>query len=246
MKLLMTGILMLTLTATANAAEIGGFGVSVLVGESPRPEYHARGNVYVEAVRGQEYSLRVTNPTPYRVAVALSVDGLNTIDGKHTGATHASKWVLEPYESTVITGWQVNESIARRFFFTNETNSYGAARGQTNNLGVIEAVFYREKHREIAVYGSRKDATRAQEAPASRDAQNGVVAAPAPAQDYAATGMGEQTGNDVQLVDINLESTPAASVRIRYEFRPELIKLGVFRADPMQRRERAQGFCPER
>jgi hypothetical protein len=69
--------------------------------------------------------------------------------------------------------------------------------------------------------------------------------AAAPADDYAATGMGQQTGNEVQLVDINLESTPAASVRIRYEFRPELIKLGVFRADPMQRREHAQGFCPE-
>lgn len=244
MKLLITGILTLSLAATANAAEVGGFGVSVLVGESPRPEYHARGNVYVEAVRGQEYSLRVTNPTPYRVAVALSVDGLNTIDGKHTGAAHASKWVLEPYDSTVISGWQVNESTARRFFFTNESTSYGAALGQTSNLGVIEAVFYREKHREIAVYGSRKDAARAQEGPASREAQNGV-AAPAPSQDYAATGMGEQTGNDVQLVDINLESTPAASVRIRYEFRPELIKLGVFAVDPMQRREHARGFCPE-
>ncbi len=242
MKLLMTGILMLALTATASAAEIGGYGVSVLVGETPRAEYHARGNVYVEAVRGQEYSLRVTNPTPYRVAVALSVDGLNTIDGKHTGAAHASKWVLEPYDSTVITGWQVNESIARRFFFTNEPNSYGAALGQTNNLGVIEAVFYREKHREIAVYGSRKDA-QAPAPQASREAQNGVAAAPS--DDYAATGMGQQTGNDVQLVDINLESTPAASVRIRYEFRPELIKLGVFAVDPMQRREHAQGFCPQ-
>ena len=237
MKLLMTGILMLTLGVTANAAEIGGFGVSVLVGDSPRAEYHARGNVYVEAVRGQEYSLRVTNPTPYRVAVALSVDGLNTIDGKHTGATRASKWVLEPYESTVITGWQVNESIARRFFFTNEPNSYGAALGQTNNLGIIEAVFYREKHREIAVYGSRKEAARAPSAQSSATA--------APADDYAATGMGQQTGNEVQLVDINLESTPAASVRIRYEFRPELIKLGVFAVDPMQRREHARGFCPE-
>ena len=153
MKLMMTLTLMLTLSVTANAADSAGYGLSVLVGDTPRPEYHARGSVYVEAARGQDYSLRLTNPTPYRVAVALSVDGLNTIDGKHTGAAHASKWVLEPYESTVISGWQVNESTARRFFFTNENNSYGAALGQTNNLGVVEAVFYREKHREIAVYG---------------------------------------------------------------------------------------------
>jgi len=237
MKLMMTLTLMLTLSVTANAADSAGYGLSVLVGDTPRPEYHARGSVYVEAARGQDYSLRLTNPTPYRVAVALSVDGLNTIDGKHTGAAHASKWVLEPYESTVISGWQVNESTARRFFFTNESNSYGAALGQTNNLGVIEAVFYREKHREITVYGQRKEGV------AAPEAQNSMR----PSDDYAATGMGQQTGNDVQLVDINLDPQPVASVRIRYEFRPELIRLGVLSQDPLQRRERARGFeyCPE-
>jgi len=107
MKLMMTLTLMLTLSVTANAADSAGYGLSVLVGDTPRPEYHARGSVYVEAARGQDYSLRLTNPTPYRVAVALSVDGLNTIDGKHTGAAHASKWVLDAYQSTVISGWQV-------------------------------------------------------------------------------------------------------------------------------------------
>lgn len=246
MKLLMTSILMLTLSVTANAAETAGYGLSVLVGETPRAEYHARGNVYVEAARGQEYSLRVTNPTPYRVAVALAVDGLNTIDGKHTGAAKASKWVLAPYESQVITGWQVNENIARRFFFTNESNSYGSALGQTNNLGVIEAVFYREKHREITVYSERNDrrSTNGAAPPAAPEAQNSMRQS----DDYAATGMGEQTGNDVQLVSIDLEEKPAASIRIRYEFRPELIKLGVLRNDPMQRRESArgfEGFCPQ-
>ncbi|MGZ7041294.1 MAG: hypothetical protein ACXVH7_05840 [Thermoanaerobaculia bacterium] len=228
-------ILMLTLAATANAAETVGYAVAVLTGDALRPEYHARGTTYVEAIRGEEYSLRVTNPTPYRVAVALSVDGLNTIDGKHTDAAHASKWVLGPYESNVISGWQVNESTARRFFFTGERDSYGAALGQTENLGVIEAVFYREKHREISVYAPRKDSA------AAPEAQSGARSS----DDYAATGMGEQTGNDVRLVDIDLESRPIASVRIRYEFRPELIRLGVLTVDPLQRREHATGFCPE-
>src|SRR5258705_230353 len=142
----------LLLAATAFGAGNLGFGLSVLVDESPRPEYFHNGTLYVEALRGTSYSLRLTNPTPYRVAVALSVDGLNTIDARHTGARDATKWVLGPYESTVISGWQVNDRTARNFFFTGERRSYGAALGQTENLGVIEAVFYRERRPRYSEY----------------------------------------------------------------------------------------------
>ena len=45
----------------------------------------------------------------------------------------------------MISGWQVNDRTARSFYFTGERGtSYGAALGQTDNLGVIEAVFFRE------------------------------------------------------------------------------------------------------
>ena len=233
-RLAVAGALFVSLSAFG--AQTSGFGLDVLVRDESRPEYHARGTVYVEAVRGEAYSLRITNPTPYRVGVALSVDGLNTIDARHTDSYRATKWLLEPYESTVISGWQVSNETARRFFFTGERNSYGAALGQTNNLGVIEAVFYREKHREITVYSPRSE-NKAQSAP--------TASAAAPSEDYAATGMGEGESHEVHSVDVDFESTPAASVRIRYEFRPELIKLGVLRQDPLQRRERAQGFCPQ-
>src|SRR4051812_4113582 len=85
---------------TAAASTSGGFGLAVLVDDEPRPEYVGRGNVYAEAVRGANYLIRLTNPTPYRAAVALSVDGLNTIDARHTDPWSASKWILEAYEST--------------------------------------------------------------------------------------------------------------------------------------------------
>lgn len=226
-------------SVSAYAAETSGFGLTVLVDDQIAPEYRARGTTYVEALRGQPYSLRITNSTPYRVAVALSVDGLNTIDAKHTDPRTATKWILNPYESTVISGWQVSESVARRFFFTSEDRSYGAALGQTENLGVIEAVFYRERHANLNVYAPR----------ASKE--GAAAAAPAPSDDYAATGMGAGTENEVQLVDFNPEDHPAASIRIRYEFRPALVELGVLRnyVSPLTRRERAKGFenfCPVR
>ncbi len=236
-RFVLAGVLLFSLNAFG--AGTSGFGLSVLVGDEPRAEYHARGTIYVEAVRGEPYALRITNPTPYRVGVALSVDGLNTIDARHTDPSSAAKWLLEPYESTVISGWQVSNQTARRFFFTGENNSYGGALGQTNNLGVIEAVFYRERHREISVY-----APRANKAPAAAEGR----AEAAPSDDYAATGMGEGTPHDVRSVDVDLEPRPIASVRIRYEFRPALVKLGVLVQDPLQRRERARGFesyCPQ-
>lgn len=111
------------------------FGLEVLVDGAPRPEYAARGTVYVEALRGRDFSLRVTNSLGVRVAVALSVDGLNTIDARHTSARDARKWVLDPYQSVVIPGWQVSGDTSRKFYFTGETRSYGAALGQRRTSG---------------------------------------------------------------------------------------------------------------
>jgi hypothetical protein len=261
----LTAALGLLPVAPACAAETSGFELTVLVGDTPRPEYSARGALYVEAVRGRNYSLRITNPTPYRVAVALSVDGLNTIDARHTDAKNATKWLLDPYESTVISGWQVSGSSARRFFFTGEKHSYGAALGETDNLGVITAVFYRELRPRTTYYApqweERRDAA-ANESPAQPRMEGGAVgsagAAPPPAKaqapkaadDYAATGIGERTRHEVTTVDVDLEPQPAATVRLRYEFHPQLVKLGVLPSHPtpLERRERARGFtayCPE-
>ena len=133
------------ISATVRASNNRDFGVEVLTDNGELSQLDHRGAVYIEAERGESYELRISNPTPYRVAVALSVDGLNTIDAKHSDAWGASKWVLEPYGSAVISGWQINENAARRFYFTGEKNSYGAALGQTDNLGVIEAVYFRER-----------------------------------------------------------------------------------------------------
>lgn len=261
-RLLMTTTLLVAAT-TGFAAGTSGFSLSVLVGGDARTEYFSRGNVYVEAVKGSNYELRITNPTPYRVAVALSVDGLNTIDAKHTDARNASKWVLDPYESTVISGWQVNDRAARRFFFTGERRSYGAKLGQTQNLGVIEAVFYQER-RPIAYERRRRvedmpmdlkdesDASAAPraQAPSTESSTQSKKNAGRLSDDYAATGMGGRTDHHVESVMVDLDPNPIASVRIRYEFRQQLVRMGILdpSPSPIERRERARGFgkyCPQ-
>jgi hypothetical protein len=242
----------LLLAATAFGHDNSGFGLTVMVGDTPRPEYFHNGTAYVEAIRGASYALRISNPTPYRVAVALSVDGLNTIDARHTDARDAAKWVLGPYESTVISGWQVSDRTARSFFFTGERSSYGAKLGQTENLGVIEAVYFREYgplHAEAQPIAPPSPAGAAAEgsnaAPSMKTQRDSL------SDDYAATGMGRRERHEVETVDIRLDPDPVASVRIRYEFTPQLVKMGILpqTVSPLERREHARGFssyCPER
>ena len=215
--------------------------VDILVNDVPQQRYAHNGRWYVEAIKGREYAIRLRNPYGVRVAVALSVDGLNTIDARQTTAAGARKWVLEPYQTVTISGWQTSRTEARRFEFTTEENSYGQALGKTANLGVISAVFFKERARTFI----------AQEAPMDADRTKPQPAAPASNRakdEYAATGMGRPTDHAVTQVWLDLEDSPAQSIDIRYEFRPQLVKLGILPrtpvTDPLQRREGARGFEP--
>jgi hypothetical protein len=231
--------------------------VDILVNGTPVARYAHDGRWYVEALKGREYVIRVRNPYPVRVAVALSVDGLNTIDARETTARQASKWVIEPYQSITISGWQTSASEARRFEFTTEEKSYGQALGRTSNLGIISAVFFKERQSVPVIEGRREDSSRqAPSAPSAPAASAGAAAresaadASSPAakaeDEYAATGMGRRTGHAVTRVRLDLEAAPAQTVDIRYEFRPQLVRLGILPAerpaDPLNRRERARGF----
>jgi hypothetical protein len=208
------------------------FQVEVIVNGRPLAENYARDRTYIEAVWGAEYELRVRNSSPDRVAVALSVDGLNTIDARHTSAWNASKWVIEPYQTITISGWQMSSERARRFYFTNERDSYGAKLGQTENLGVISAVFFRERRRYIPV--TPQPITRDK---SSSDSEMSARAQGAPRHDEAATGIGRDVRNDVRWVDMDLESRAAGEVTIRYEYRSRCCR--------DTRREDTRGFSPE-
>ena len=237
--------------------------LQIVVGGRPLDEYYARNRTYVQAIEGAEYEVSVRNPFPYRVAVALSVDGLNTIDARRTSAWNASKWVIEPYGTISINGWQMSSQRARRFYFTSEQDSYGAKLGQTSNLGVVSAVFFRElRPTPVPItpappprprYEEKDERERSSTAPGSSAgtadtqsdrANKGMMSRD---DDYAATGIGRSVHNDVQWVDMNLDSRPVGEVTIRYEYYAALVRLGVVprrypRPDPLRRRESASGF----
>jgi hypothetical protein len=231
----------------------GGFDVEVRVDGYALENYFARGQRYIEASKGAEYELRVRNPFGVRVAVALYVDGLNTIDAKRTSADKAVKWVIEPYGTLTVSGWQMSDSRARRFYFTNEQDSYARKIGQPADFGVITAVFYREKRNYVVQQKPRilKDddisADRKKESPQSNKSSSAAGAAdstaccPPQRDEQAATGIGRDVRNDVEWIDVKLEERSSGTVVIRYEYRNALVRMGI-----IQRGETQQGVVKPR
>jgi hypothetical protein len=162
----------------------------------------------------------------------------------------------------------MSSTRARRFYFTNERDSYANKIGRATDLGVITAVFFRERRERTEIVppprprplgSDSRDGERRSDAAKSRTqtgepsaraesgaSHRGRVIAP-DNDEYAATGIGRSVNNDVWRVEMDLESQPAADVTIRYEFRDALVRLGVLPRthpplDPLRRRERARGF----
>lgn len=253
---LIVAVLFVAVPASPAAAlQKDSYSVEVLVDGRPLHEYHDRGTTYIEAVRKAEYEVRLRNHTGERVAVALSVDGLNSIDAKTTTSRRAAKWILGPYQTLTVSGWQTSTDSARRFFFTTEDKSYGAWLGNTENLGVISAAFFREKLPDPAPY-SRREQQRGADAPSAGSGRTGKkraaadegASAPGEAEslsdDHAATGIGREVGHRVVRVHFDAEARPAAVTQIRYEYRDALVSLGVLPGwePPLSRRENARGF----
>jgi len=263
-RTMMPAIAVLALAAgAAPAIERNAYSMELLVNGVSLNELSARGNTYVEAVEGAEYSIRLSNLTGERVAVALSVDGLNTIDAKTTPARDARKWILAPWETVVLDGWQTSSDTARRFFFTSESDSYGGWLGKTKNLGIVTAAVFREKRPAVSNGAPKERYDRP--SPAARQPQSAPSAlgkaesdssvreqragAPATAlsDELAATGIGRELDHQVRRVEFDAEATPAAVLDLRYEYHAALVRLGVVPApdcanDALARREHATGF----
>ncbi len=244
------------------------YSMEILVNGMPLDELPARGTTYVEARRGCEYAVRLRNDSGERVAVALSVDGLNSIDARTTSPQGARKWILEPWQSITLDGWQTSDSTARRFVFTTEARSYGAWLGKTKNLGIISAAFFRERRHvyvpepapqpwlrdDCDTCGGADDKLRpggraANEAPApprSSAAEAEGSERQKKSDGLAATGIGREVGHHVTEVEFDAEDSPSAVLSIRYEYHDALVKLGVLPRytpyDGLDRREHAHGF----
>ena len=112
---------------------------------------------YLYVQEGQEYSIRVYNPLPVRVGVAVTVDGLNTINGKNTSPAQSAKWIIQPHSSITIDGWQTGSSNLRKFVFERPEKSYATWRERTEgvahtlNHGVIGIAYFWDSYELASV-----------------------------------------------------------------------------------------------
>jgi hypothetical protein len=249
-------------------------GISVDVEGTETPLYRAvdgSGRYYLEARRGARYAFRLTNRTGERLAVLMTVDGLNVISGERQAIDQRGRmYVLDPYESAHIQGWRSSLDDIRRFTFVDEQRSYATRSGQANaRMGWIELAVYREQ-RPYA-WRQQPDVTRQGRDEAGRERDN---AAPPPAaaeseekadapkagglskrsgdhasgaRSYPGTGWGEQAHDPVHVVDFQAQPYAAERITLRYEYASALRALGILprdvARDRLRERERGEGFA---
>lgn len=181
------------------------YKIEILCGDKPLPLYRGetgedKGKVFVPAEREQPYAIRLTNNTAKPVAVALLIDGINSITQSGTyepGRTR--KWVIDPKSSVVIKGYQQSKVSAREFVFTTAEESLAASQGTTDELGVISAAFFEE-----------------------RGAGKGIGGATAARM---GTKAGEAIASKVQEVQFDPNDAPAVIMSIRYDSKDKVEKL---------------------
>ena len=106
-------------------------------------EFTKDGLTFVEGRKGSEYKIKITNGTWTKIKVVISVDGLDIMTGKRA-TPNAGGYVLNAYQTQLIDGWRISNDEVRKFFFTNQKNSYNSKTGNdTNNLGVIGIIGYK-------------------------------------------------------------------------------------------------------
>jgi len=245
------------------AAAVGSL-VDVQIVDRSRGEtlstWRHRGTSYVAGRPGDRYAVRLTNRSPERVLVVLSVDGVNAVSGE-TAAVAQTGYVLAPYQSAEITGWRKSYSEAAAFYFTALPDSYAARTGRPDNVGVIGAAVFRERVAEPAGgslqpsppvaakesgSGNRMEAER--QAPAATTADAAGAAQDAARRSRSEPAMGDEkklgTGHGereysptTQTAFERASSTPAEIVQVRYDNYANLLASGVIPRAPAPPRQ---------
>ena len=255
-----------TACSTPPAAAVGAL-VDVQIVDRNRGEtlstWRHQGASYVAGRPGDRYAVRLTNRSPGRVLVVLSVDGVNAVSGE-TAAVSQTGYVLAPWQSAEITGWRKSFAEAAAFYFTALPDSYAARTGRPDNVGVIGAAVFRERvpenvgswmqpspplAKDSSGAGNRFEAERQSAAPAATapatDALGGALGArrSAPAESALrddkklGTGHGEREYAPVgQTTFERASSQPAEIVQVRYDSYANLLASGVIpRPRPLPR-----------
>lgn len=185
--------------------------------------------VYVEAVKGDHYSIVVRNLLNRRVGLVIAVDGRNIISGKQSWLRNDERmYILEPYGRGEFKGWRTSLDSINRFYFTDAADSYAAAFHDESAMGVIAVAVYPEVPRREEPAELAPASPRATQRDASAKSEVGA----------AGTGYGRQEHSPARVVAFEPESVAAEKVLIKYEWRSTLCRQGIVRCEPSRPRNR--------
>jgi hypothetical protein len=190
--------------------------------------YRHRGHTYVAGNPGERYAVRLVNLTGGRLLAVLSVDGVNVVSGE-TAAPGQSGYVLEPHGSAEIAGWRKSLNDVAQFYFTRLPDSYAARTDRPDHVGVIGVAVFREKAQPQPLLSFRQ-AEPAAAVAASAEAHSDALGAAKDKReaDRLGTGHGERENAPTQYTEFERAgSRPNEVVSVRYDSRPNLVRLGV-------------------
>jgi hypothetical protein len=195
---------------------------------------------YVEAVKGDRYSIEVTNRSDGRAGVVIAVDGRNIISGsKSELKPNERMYLIDPFSTYRFEGWRTSMNRTNRFYFTAQPDSYAEkAFSDASAMGTIAVAVYREKYREKTFRSDGAAPLMKPQAGSLSNAPSAKDSAPSLEQkkgEQAGTGFGETTFSPARMVHFEPEAILAERVVLKYEWRTELCRKGVISCGPRNR-----------
>lgn len=183
---------------------------------------------YLEAKKGENYSIVVKNNLNERIGVVIAVDGRNIITGKQSFLNNnETMYILEPYGSAKLEGWRTDQNTVHKFYFTDTTDSYSVKTfGDSSAMGVITAALFKEKEKPQIYF---KEKSLRQKAPSPSAGAPSADSMKESKNESAGTGFGDGKYSPVIKVEFKPENIPFQKILVKYEWRDTLCKKGIIK-----------------
>jgi hypothetical protein len=182
---------------------------------------------YLEALKGENYGIVITNRTQERVGVVIAVDGRNIISGKRSDLrNNEAMYIVNPCETARYDGWRASNDQVHRFYFTDPADSYSVKTfADSSAMGVIAMAVYREKEQPRPLIEEKREGAAAPAAPSAGAASKSADRALA--KESAGTGFGDARYSPVVTVQFEPERNPFQKTLVKYEWREVLCRKGI-------------------
>jgi len=189
-----------------------------------KKEYRA----YLQALKDENYSLRIQNHSNQRIGLVIAVDGRNIISGKKSHLKHSERmYILGPYETQTYSGWRTSSKDIHRFYFTDASSSYAQAFEDDSAMGVIAMAVFKEnlpQHKKYKLQSNKPSSTRRRSDSSHAPRYEAESEAKSDDLGDAGTGFGEHQQSYARTVHFDAERKPRAKYFYKYEWKEVLCK----------------------